>query len=125
MLRLCLKGVCVASVIRFGLLRSSSGSTGFHLWSETYERDVKNVFAVQDEITRAMVDALKIKLAVVPAIPAVQNPESHDLYLQGLYFANRSDEQSLRKALGLRASARKGSVFLAGVDRGSAGLGDP
>ena len=78
-----------------------NGSTGFHLWSETYERDVKNVFAVQDEITRAIVDALKIKLAVVPAIPAVQNPESHDLYLQGLYFANRSDEQSLRKALGL------------------------
>jgi TolB-like protein/class 3 adenylate cyclase/Tfp pilus assembly protein PilF len=78
-----------------------NGSTGFHIWSETYERDVKDVFAVQDEITRAIVDALKIKLAVAPAIPAAQNPESHDLYLQGLYFANRSDEQSLRKALGL------------------------
>jgi TolB-like protein/class 3 adenylate cyclase/Tfp pilus assembly protein PilF len=78
-----------------------NGSTGFHLWSETYERDVKDVFAVQDEITRAIVDALKIKLAVTPAIPPVQSPESHDLYLQGLYFANRSDEQSLRKALGL------------------------
>jgi len=78
-----------------------NGSTGFHLWSETYERDVKDVFAVQDEITRAIVDALKIKLAVAPAIPTAQNPESHDLYLQGLYFANRSDEQSLRKALGL------------------------
>src|SRR5215471_14743491 len=78
-----------------------NGSTGFHLWSETYERDVKDVFTVQDEITRAIVDALKIKLAVAPAIPAVQSPESHDLYLQGLYFSNRSDEQSLRKALGL------------------------
>src|SRR6516225_6651875 len=40
-----------------------NGSTGFHIWSETYERDVKDVFAVQDEITRAIVDALKIKLA--------------------------------------------------------------
>ena len=78
-----------------------NGSTGFHLWSETYERDVKDVFAVQDEITRAIVDALKIKLAVAPVTAAQQNPESHDLYLQGLYFANRSDEQSLRKALGL------------------------
>jgi TolB-like protein/class 3 adenylate cyclase len=78
-----------------------NGSTGFHLWSETYERDVKDVFAVQDEITRAIVDALKIKLAVAPATAAPQNPESHDLYLQGLYFANRSDEQSLRRALGL------------------------
>ena len=78
-----------------------NGSTGFHLWSETYERDVKDVFAVQDEITRAIVDALKIKLAVAPAIPTAQSPESHDLYLQGLYFSNRSDEQSLRKALGL------------------------
>src|SRR5207253_1316170 len=37
---------------------------GFHVWSETYERELQGVFALQDEITRAIVDALKIKLAV-------------------------------------------------------------
>ena len=34
---------------------------GFHLWSDTYERELKDVFVVQDEITRSIVDALKIK----------------------------------------------------------------
>ena len=38
--------------------------SGFHLWTETYDRKLEDVFALQDEITRAIVDALKIKLAV-------------------------------------------------------------
>ena len=74
---------------------------GFHLWSETYERELQDVFAVQDEITRAIVDALKIKLAVAPAQPTSHNTEAHDLYLQGLFFSNKSDEENLRKALDL------------------------
>ncbi|MGI0018109.1 MAG: FlgO family outer membrane protein, partial [Nitrosotalea sp.] len=74
---------------------------GFHLWSETYERELQGVFAVQDEITRAIVDALKVKLAV--AVPAHRDldGEAHDLYLQGLYFSNKSDEANLRKSLTL------------------------
>ena len=74
---------------------------GFHLWSETYERELKDVFAVQDEITRAIVDALKVKLAVAPPARARQNTEAYDLYLQGLYFSNKSDEENLRKSLSL------------------------
>jgi adenylate cyclase len=72
---------------------------GFHLWSETYDRELQDVFAMQDEITRAIVDALKIKLALAPTIPAAHDTEAHDFYLQGLYFANKSDEKSLRTAL--------------------------
>src|SRR5213596_3685473 len=74
---------------------------GFHLWSDTYERELQGVFAVQDDITRSIVDALKIKLAVVPLTRTRQNTEAYDLYLQGVYFSNKSDEQSLRKSLGL------------------------
>jgi len=74
---------------------------GFHLWSETYERELKDVFAVQDEITRSIVDALKIKLAVAPPGRARQNTEAYDLYLQGLYFSNKSTEEELRKSLDL------------------------
>ncbi len=74
---------------------------GFHIWSDTFERELQGVFAVQDEITRAIVDALKIKLAVAPAARGQQNPEAYDLYLQGLYFSNKSDEPSLRKSLSL------------------------
>ena len=74
---------------------------GFHLWSETYERELKDVFAVQDDITRAIVDALKVKLAI--AVPAKRelSSEAYDLYLQGLYFSNKSDEENLRKSLNL------------------------
>ena len=74
---------------------------GFHIWSETFERELQGVFAVQDEITRSIVDALKIKLAVAPPTHAEQNTEAYDLYLQGLYFSNKSDEEQLRKALSL------------------------
>jgi adenylate cyclase len=74
---------------------------GFHIWSETFERELQGVFAVQDEITHAIVDALKIKLAVAPRAHPQQKTEAYDLYLQGLFFSNKSDEEDLRKSLRL------------------------
>ncbi len=73
--------------------------SGFHLWTETYDREMEDVFALQDEITRSIVDALKIKLAV--SLPAAEqrNTEVYDLYLQGLFFSNKSSEEDLRRAL--------------------------
>jgi adenylate cyclase len=72
---------------------------GFHLWSETYDRELQDVFAMQDEITRSIVDALKIKLAVSLPAREQRNTEAYDLYLQGLYFSNKSGEEDLRRAL--------------------------
>jgi adenylate cyclase len=72
---------------------------GFRIWSETYERELQGVFAVQDEITSSIVDALKVKLAIAPSTRAAENTEAYDLYLQGLYLSNKSDEESLRKSL--------------------------
>ena len=74
---------------------------GFHIWSETFERELQGVFAVQDEITRSIVDALKIKLAVAPANRPEHDTAAYDLYLQGLYRSNKSDEENLRKSLSL------------------------
>ncbi len=76
-----------------------SSANGSHLWSETYERELQGVFAVQDEITRAIVEALKIKLAIAPAAKKERSTEAHELYLQGLYFSNKSSEADLRKSL--------------------------
>src|SRR5216117_126341 len=73
--------------------------TGFHLWSETYDRELQGVFALQDEISRAIVDALKIKLAVSLPVHEQRNTEVYDLYLQGLFFSNKSSEADLRRAL--------------------------
>jgi serine/threonine-protein kinase len=77
-----------------------NASSGFHLWSETYERELQGVFALQDEITRSIVDALKVKLAVSLPIHEQRNTEAYELYLQGLFFSNKSSEADLRRALG-------------------------
>src|SRR5205814_66498 len=61
--------------------------SGFHLWSETYERELQGVFALQDEITRAIVEALKVKLAVSLPVHEQRNTEAYELYLQGLFFS--------------------------------------
>jgi serine/threonine protein kinase/Flp pilus assembly protein TadD len=73
--------------------------SGFHLWTETYDRELAGVFALQDEITRSIVDALKIKLAVSLPVHEQRNTEVYDLYLQGLYFSNKGSEEDLRRAL--------------------------
>jgi adenylate cyclase len=78
---------------------------GFHLWSETYERELQGVFALQDEITRSIVEALKIKLAVSLPAHEQRSTEAYDLYLQGLYFSNKGSEEDLRKALNFFQSA--------------------
>jgi adenylate cyclase len=72
---------------------------GFHMWSQTFERELQGVFVVQDEITRAVVDALKIKLAV--ALPAHKKPntEGYDLYLKGRYFLNRKTQADAQRAI--------------------------
>ena len=72
---------------------------GFHMWSQTFDHELQGVFAVQDEITRAVVDALKIKLAV--ALPAHKKPttEAYDLYLKGRYFLNRKTRADAERAI--------------------------
>jgi serine/threonine-protein kinase len=72
---------------------------GFHLWSETYERELQGIFALQDEITRSIVNALKVKLAISLPVHEQLNTDAYELYLQGLYFSNKSSEEDLRRAL--------------------------
>ena len=78
-----------------------SVENGYHLWAETYDRQLEDVFAVQDEISRAIVEALKLRLGgdtgqlVVPT----KNLEAYNLYLKGRFFFNKFTEQGLRKGL--------------------------
>jgi TolB-like protein len=61
-------------------------SSGFHLWSETYERELADLFAIQDEIAAAIAKALQVTLAASNADQPVaqRNIEAYDLYLRGL-----------------------------------------
>ena len=64
-----------------------NAANGAHLWAERYDRDLTDIFAVQDEVTRHIVDALRIKLtpdeaARIADVPT-HNVEAHDLFLRG------------------------------------------
>jgi len=74
---------------------------GFTLWSETFEREMAGIFALQDEITRAIVDALKLKLDIpVPlASRLVRSTAAYDVYLHGLFYSDKATEGDLRKSL--------------------------
>jgi TolB-like protein/Flp pilus assembly protein TadD len=71
---------------------------GFTIWSETYEREMHGIFALQDEITHSIVDTLKLKLAISPP-PASRSTDAYDAYLQGLFYSDKSTEDALRKSL--------------------------
>ena len=71
---------------------------GFAIWSETYEREMHGIFALQDEITRAIVDTLKLKLAISP-LPASRSTDAYDAYLEGLFYSDKSTAAELRKSL--------------------------
>lgn len=81
--------------------------TGFHLWSETYDRRLEDIFQVQDEIAAAIVDKLRIELAPQEQALAVrdkaptQNVEAYELYLQGRAAWKRRGEDNLKVAIGL------------------------
>jgi adenylate cyclase len=72
---------------------------GAHVWAERYDRDLTDIFAVQDEVTQRIVDSLKIKLAPAEAANIASIPtrslEAHDLVLRGrefLFGANKNRE---------------------------------
>ena len=76
---------------------------GYHLWSERYDREMEDVFAMQDEITLAIVEKLKIELlgeeekAIVKRY--TDNIEAYNLYLKGRFFWNQRYKGSLLRAL--------------------------
>lgn len=72
---------------------------GFTIWSDTFEREMQSIFALQDEITRAIVDKLKLKLAIAPTRSQAYSLAAYDEYLQGIFYSDKSTEQELRKSL--------------------------
>lgn len=69
-----------------------------HLWSATYDRELKGVFDIQDEIAAAVVSALKITLLGREVKAAETNPEAYALYLQGRHFYSQSTVVSNNQA---------------------------
>jgi TolB-like protein/lipoprotein NlpI len=76
-----------------------------HLWSETYDRELDDIFAIQDEIAAAVVDALKITLLGDEPRVTETKPEAYALYLQGRHFSNQDTKESSERAEGLLKQA--------------------
>jgi serine/threonine protein kinase len=78
-------------------------ANGFHLWSESYEREIQDVFAIQDEISRAIVSALKINFAAEQGTQLTkrytENTEAYQLYLKGRYYWNKRTEEGVKKGV--------------------------
>jgi TolB-like protein len=76
---------------------------GCHLWSERYDREMSDIFAIQDEISQAIVDVLKVKLIGQPNQPIVPrrtaNPAAHQSYLEGRYHFVQLTAASLARGL--------------------------
>ena len=79
--------------------------SGVQLWSQHYDRDFKNLFALEDDISSAVSTALAVKLGAAAGQPlvhaATSNPHAHDLYLQARKLSYSSDEAGLNRAVEL------------------------
>ena len=74
-----------------------------HLWAENYERDARDVLAMQDEVTLAIAKEINVQLTPdeqtrLTSAPVV-NPQAHDAYLKGRYFISRPSDENLKKAI--------------------------
>ena len=74
---------------------------GYHVWSESYDRELHDVFKVQDELVRAIAGAVQVKLAAgrAPVRHSTENEQAYDAYLRGRYFWYQRSPDGFRKAI--------------------------
>jgi serine/threonine-protein kinase len=108
---LLLTGKLQPGVGRVRLQMQLNRPDGKLLWSQTYDRENKDNFAMQDEITSAI--ASEMRMVLSPTVVAVAhagrttNPDAHDLYLRGVFEKNKVTPDGLQKALGYFQDALK------------------
>jgi TolB-like protein/Flp pilus assembly protein TadD len=92
--------------IAVALIKSADGA---NVWSETFDRELKDIFAVQSEIAGAVAQQLKVALLgnngqtaqlATAATPSNQNVEAYNALLQGNFYSNRGTAEDMRKAIG-------------------------
>ncbi|MEP6621543.1 MAG: protein kinase [bacterium] len=105
----------------------ASADDGHVIWKESYEREIKDVFAVQDDITKAIVDSLRVQLTggrtatSASSAQGTKNLEAYDLYLRGLQayrkrgLAVTQAEQYLTQAIALDPKFARAHATLASV----------
>ena len=87
------------------LVRLIKSGDGANVWSETYDRDLQDIFAVQSEIAGSVAKELKIALlgnnqTTIGAAPSNENLDAYTAFLQGNFYAARHTAEDFRKAIG-------------------------
>ena len=104
------KTVLEGSVRRSGnrvriMVQLINAADGYHLWSERFDREMREIFDVQDEITLAVIDALKLKLFGEEKAAVLKrgtlNPQAYEFYLRGLFFFYKRTREDITKAIAL------------------------
>jgi serine/threonine-protein kinase len=89
----------------------SDVATGYQLWAETYDRKLTDIFAVQDEITSKIIDALQVRLAgepeSAPASSRLVDPDVYEIVLRGRYYWNQRSPDGFAKAAELLREATR------------------
>jgi len=97
-----------ADRVRIAVALTKAGD-GANVWSDTYDRELKDIFAVQSEIAGAVAKELKVALLgsngqpaqlAATATPSSQNVDAYNALLQGNFYYNRGSAEDLRKAIG-------------------------
>jgi adenylate cyclase len=74
---------------------------GYHLWSETYDRELDNIFQIQDEIATAVVEALKITLLGAAPKTAETDLQAYQLFLEAQFFLRQGKMETIAKSIDL------------------------
>ena len=86
-----------------------NAADGRSLWSETYDRELKDVFAVQEEIAKSVAEQMKVKLlgetTRSDAVPSNQNPAAHNAILQSDFYFQQQSAESIQKAISFAQEA--------------------
>ena len=104
------------------------GTTGYHVWAQTYDRDVNDIFAVQADIARMITRSLAVQLAAADerhmAAPPKTNPEAWKYYQEGLQLYRRFTPQTnvqarerFEKAIAVQTDYAKAHALLAATHR--------
>jgi hypothetical protein len=110
------KELNVGSLLEGQVLRSGNklristqltdSNNGLVLWRNSYQREMKDVFAVHADIAKSIASALKVTLSdAKPMIAKTENTQAHDLYLRGRFEHEKFTEEGIRRAIALYDSA--------------------
>lgn len=77
----------------------NDAQTGYHIWSQTYDREVGDIFSIQEDISNNVAHSIRPHSRAVRAATGVRDREAYNLYLLGRFHRSKPDQVSVRKAI--------------------------